>query len=448
MTQPNNEGRSPKAQLAAGRIKARQKVPFLSHAIMSMVPKEAPGLNTMGVTKNWMLLWDPEWLLTLTLDEVAAVLVHEVSHLLRDHAGRCAAMAADHSLWNIAADMEINDDIALMQMPLPKRAVYPKTRGCKDGEVAESYYHQLRQHQPPKPQQQGKGDKGEGQEGDKKPDEGEGEGGQGQPKVAQGWCGSGGGKPLPNEGDDTDGNGNRVGRSDVEAAGIRRQTAEEIKKQSAKSQGSVPGGWQVWADTIIAPPKVNWAKELARNIRGDIAVQAGAVNYTMSRPSRRQGALGWGKGRPVLPTLRAPKPRVIVGLDTSGSMSGDAIERAAAEIAGILRTVKADVEFIACDSEIHTVTKIRSTKDFSKAFQGGGGTSFVPVFEHVDKMRSPGLFVFLTDGGGDAPAVQPSNIKNVIWVLCGRHKTMPYKQGGGHVDWGKFIEVNDDEVGR
>jgi len=138
MTQPNNEGRSPKAQLAAGRIKARQKVPFLSHAIMSMVPKEAPGLNTMGVTKNWMLLWDPEWLLTLTLDEVAAVLVHEVSHLLRDHAGRCAAMAADHSLWNIAADMEINDDIALMQMPLPKGAVYPKTCGCKDGEVAES----------------------------------------------------------------------------------------------------------------------------------------------------------------------------------------------------------------------------------------------------------------------------------------------------------------------
>lgn len=438
---------TPKQNLSAGRMLVRKAAPYFTHAVMSLIPKEAPGLGTMGVSKNWVLYWDPEWTAKLEPKQVMAVLIHEVSHVLRDHAGRRESMGAHPKLWNIAADCEINDDIKAMGLDLPHAdsCCFPEKFGLKDGDLAESYYQELRKNAKEiKTPGQGDG----GGQGD---DEGEGGGGQGDgdkdgPASGQGWCGSGAGRGLPDEPVEKDGKGNVMGRSEVDAKRIIGHTAKEIQKASAKGQGSVPAGWQVWADDILQPAKVPWGKELARQVRGAVAYQAGCVDYSYSRPSRRQAAYGYGVGRPVMPTLRAPKPRVGVALDTSGSMMGDAITQALSEIGGILKAVRAEVEFLACDCEVHEVQKVRTMADLQRAAKGGGGTSFVPVFEKLDEMRNPPqILVFCTDGCGDAPAQPPKNVPHVIWVLTGSHKQVPYVHSGTKpVSWGKIIEVDDD----
>lgn len=443
---------TPQNLLATGRIIAKQKAPYMASAIFALIPKEMPGLATMAVTERGVLLWDPEWLKTLTPDQVGWVLLHEASHLLRDHCKRCKTYAADPRLWNIAADAEINDDIREMHGNLPDGAIYPELLGCEKGGVAETYYGALRKQAQPKQGSEGSGE-GQGEDGDGSGG-GKGKGGEkeqqgkdskdgkdGKPSPAGGWCGSGAGRKVP--GEPEDGTGGGPGRSHADLQRVRLQVAEAVRAESAKGQGNVPAGLRVWADGLLKPAKVPWRQLLARAIRGALAYQAGSVDYSYSRPARRQGAVGWGRGMPVLPTLRGPRPRVAVAIDTSGSMGRGEIERAASECAGILKATAADVALLACDAAVHTVTQLRHPRELAQALKGGGGTSFVPIFQTIAAMRdAPGILVILTDGGGDAPATPPKNIDRVIWVLVGSHKCRPFFHDASP-GFGTFVEVDE-----
>ena len=79
---------------------------------------------------------------------VAAVLLHEVGHLLRDHAGRAANLPTPrHQLaWNLAGDAEINDDLITAGVPLPEGCVTPAALGCPDGDLAETETRELELH--------------------------------------------------------------------------------------------------------------------------------------------------------------------------------------------------------------------------------------------------------------------------------------------------------------
>ena len=72
------------------------------------------------------------------------MLIHEVSHLLRDHESRRkSAAATDERLWNTAGDCEINDDLAAEGLPLPGDPPQPAKFGLDTGASAEVYYHRL-----------------------------------------------------------------------------------------------------------------------------------------------------------------------------------------------------------------------------------------------------------------------------------------------------------------
>ena len=67
----------------------------------------------MAVDRFWRLYYNESWLATHSVEENAALLIHEVSHLLRDHEARKKSAAVRNArLWNTAADCEINDDLA------------------------------------------------------------------------------------------------------------------------------------------------------------------------------------------------------------------------------------------------------------------------------------------------------------------------------------------------
>jgi len=199
---------------------------------------------------------------------------------------------------------------------------------------------------------------------------------------------------------------------------------------------------------MLKPSKIKWEQKLARAIRGAVAWTSGKSDYSYSRPSRRQSLVGFGAGKPILSTLRSPTPRIAVGVDTSGSMGTEGITRAASEIACILKAVRAEVEFIACDCKVHEQKKLRGIKDLEGAFKGGGGTSFVPAFEAVAAMKPvPNIFIFITDGQGDAPVDPPKGVK-VIWVLVGGSGCKPCagSWGGPEVTYGEFITVDESEA--
>jgi predicted metal-dependent peptidase len=227
----------------------------------------------------------------------------------------------------------------------------------------------------------------------------------------------------------------------------RRSAAQAVKDHAAQhGVGSVPDGWVEWADLQLAAPKVPWEQKLARAIKHAVGSRPGAVDLTWRRRSRLQGGLGFGVGAPVLRGTHAPIPRVGIGVDTSGSIGAEEINRAGSEIEAILKTVQADVDFMAADAAVQSDVRVRSLAQVVANLKGGGGTDFRPMFKRfAEKNPPPEMVVFITDGCGPAPATPPPYA--VIWVLVGAYRSRPQMYAGdkpvGECAWGEFIEVDD-----
>ncbi|MFC8981024.1 VWA-like domain-containing protein [Streptomyces sp. NPDC057411] len=181
----------------------------------------------------------------------------------------------------------------------------------------------------------------------------------------------------------------------MEAETLRRQTAQAVRAHQ-RSRGSVPAGWRRWAEEILEAT-VDWRKALTGAVREAAAWAGCAVDYTYRRPSRRTAALG---GRVVLPTLRRPLPRVATVVDTSGSVGGDDLAAALAEISGVLREVGIGgnrVAVLACDADVHAVARVTAVDQVELA--GGGGTDMtVGIRAALAAPERPQIVVVLTDG--------------------------------------------------
>lgn len=433
-------------KMAAARLFVVKQAPYFTSVLLSLVPREAPGLGTLGVTDRGVLLWDPAFVETVTVPQLGAVLAHEVGHVLRDHAGRRVSLMADPDAWNLAGDAEINDDLIDGGWELPHHPVLPKTLKMKDGLTAEEYYAKVKQMkeeaQAEEGDEEGQGESGE-EDGDSRSGKSKGKGKEEKPKgPCKGWCGSGAGRPLPGEPSE----GEEPGKSQSELERVRNEVAEAIKVAVAtKGQGTIPAGWQRWADERLQPAKIPWRQKLARLVRGAVAFKAGMVDMTYRKRSRRQAGVGYGPGAPILPAFHAPVPKVECWLDTSGSMGDKEIQRGLSEISGVLKATGADVIFGACDARVHARGCARRWQDLIPMVKGGGGTDFNPIFEEVSKpsrrFPRPDVLIFVTDGYGPAPKDPPIGM-TVIWVLVGAGV------GGGAATrpttWGEYIEITED----
>lgn len=98
--------------------------------------------------RNWRLYLDPEFVQTLDTPQLAALLVHEVGHLLRDHAERSdrVGVTLSTAAWaNMCQDAEINGETP--RLPLPGRPVLPGHVGVDAGTPWEIPYLQA-DHRP------------------------------------------------------------------------------------------------------------------------------------------------------------------------------------------------------------------------------------------------------------------------------------------------------------
>ncbi|MFC0041761.1 DUF2201 family putative metallopeptidase [Actinomadura rayongensis] len=358
-----------RTKLLAARYRAATDRPYLASALYSLTIVPTSDVPTMGVDRHWRCYVSPAFVAATPVPELAGVWIHEVAHLLRDHHGRAARLPAsaqgDPARINLAEDCEINDDLLADGLALPAGRVVPGDYGLPRGRLFEEYIAGI----PPQPHAH---DCGSGAHG-----------------VARPWERPDAGTP---------------GVGDVEAAALRRATAEAIRAHQ-RARGTVPGGWSRWAATVLEPV-VDWRRVLAGAVREAVAWAAGAVDYTYRRPSRRTAAL---RGV-VLPSLRRPLPRVAIVVDTSGSMGDDELAAALAEVTGVLREVGVRgnrVSVLACDADVRAVSRATSAADVTLA--GGGGTDMrVGVAAALAVPERPQVVIVLTDGLTPWPAEPPA----------------------------------------
>jgi len=447
---------SPREKLAAAIMRVVEPpvamAPYFGVVLRGLVRKEMPPEQeqmmiatgrkpTIGVTKDGIMYWSPKFVKETDVVMLAGVLIHEVMHCVLEHHARAEMLGiipeptADYLnnayIANIAMDLAINTELC-KNVKLPDFVQMPEKFDppLPPNKTFEEYYALLQQM---KQQQQAKAGK-DGKKGDGG-DESEGDG-KGKPGGAgSGWCGSCAGHPMP--GEPADGKKNEDGRSEADMARFRKQVAQDI--QGMKDRGTVPASLNRFADELLAPSKIDWRVKLARVLRGAVAYRAGQSDYTFSRMSRRQAGVGFGVGRPVIPSLHSPVPSVGVIVDTSGSVSEAGLAAAASEIQGILSAVGASVTVVAVDADVQNVKECKTIGDAIKSFKGGGGTIMTPGWLALEGMKNrPSVVVCLTDGaiGDGYPEVEPSWCKNIWVVIEGADEPC--------CPWGEFIHVESD----
>lgn len=340
----------------------------------------------MAADKFWRVYYDPEFVLANKLKPLMAVMLHELGHLIRGHHDRANALgvqAMNSKAWNVAGDLELNDDLekdpeidiagVSVDYVSPKKW---KPNPLPEEKAAEWYYNQL-------PEQ----------------------------KVTVMQCGSGAGGDK-GEWEVGDGAGAPDKVSKAEGKLIQKIVAESIERECAKNRGNVPGGWERWAKTL-GQPVVNWRQQLSALIRNRIASVYGNFDYSYQKPNRRQALYG----RLIVPAMVQPVPKLATVIDTSGSMSEKELSMALTEITGILQAVGVgEITNYVVDAEVHDGgTKIQKATDI--VLKGGGGTDMrLGIAKAIEDARGDlDVVIVLTDG--ETPWPEEETSTKIIAVL-------------------------------
>lgn len=344
----------------------------------------------IAATDGSNLLLNPATFFNYDLYERIFICVHEISHCIFDHIGSLwqwqktgevkypdgSRLPLDHAVMNMAMDYVINDMLINAQVGKYNKDWLHDTSLATDKDSVIDAYKKVYKQQ--------KGGKGNGN------------------------------NPNQQGFDQHLAPGSGNGQNPQQAADSR--SAQDWKAQvaaaaaSARAQGKLPAGLERLLGEVLEP-KVDWRE----HIKSLFARKLGSGAIDWRRPDRRlivrdiyaPGKSGFGCGT------------VVVGIDTSGSIGPKELDMFLAEVSGILEDLKPkNLYMMWCDAHVHRVDECDDVQDLNeiraKRAPGGGGTSFIPVFDEVAKMDlQPEALVYLTDGLGSFPAKAPNY--PVIW---------------------------------
>ena len=401
------------------------KEPFYAHFLSGIirevtdkVPTAAVGFKSgkiaLYVNENFFLK-ELKWSSDARKNERVAVIKHETLHIIFKHLFRMKTKDYDNKLFNIAADIVVNQLISPWK--LPDSAVtletFPELKLPPDKSV-EWYYEKLK-----KTASKDKEYKKSLQEIFDKMD-------------ASGGGGLGGNDLGGEEGSREKGKyhsdhrmwgENESFSMEVVETEVDRMIIQARDRTPIKDHGTIPLGIQELIKNIVEKrnPQINWKRALkifsstSRKTR---------VYHTLKRVSKRFGT------RPGIKIKRFQK--LAVAIDTSGSINIDDFNDFFGEIHSMWR-FGAEIDVLECDAEVQKKYSYRGR--IPEFIHGGGGTSFDPVFEHIKSNRFERYdgCIYLTDGYAPEPTIKPPC--KVFWCIT--------KDGeiGPHLKFGRVVKM-------
>ena len=332
--------------------------PFIGTIALNMPFVFDESIKT-AATNGKRVAFNPEFVDSLTDEEVKFLVAHECMHPMLEHNYRRGERQPRR--WNMAADYVINkllvdDSIGRM----PKLGLHDPNIYNAGGGTSEGIYNIL-------------------------PEQDEDSGADG----------------LMDDCEDGDGGPAEQGQQQAEWKVKVAQAA-----QAAKMMGKMSANMQRLVDQVLQP-KVDWRDVLQRFL-----VKARTDQRSFSRFNRRFIAQGL-----YLPSVSGEQMgEIVFAVDCSGSITQDTINQFAAEISIVKDDLMpARIHVLYFDSEVSHVESYEQHDDLDIKPHGGGGTDFAPVFDKIIELGlDPVAIVFLTDlccySFGDQPDAP------VLWV--------------------------------
>lgn len=354
-------------RISASLLRMRAREPFF--ATLSLHARFVPDSSIpTACTDGRDVRYNPHFLEPLSDPELDAILLHEVLHAALLHIARRGER--EPVRWNLAADIVVNGVVA-------SRPGYELPRGTlREPELehlsVEEIYELL----------------------------------EARPETRCEVC------LQPRIGPGEPGWRKRVLEMEAYWRNALRK-AETVAR--ASGQGSLPAGFERWVSE--ASPQLSWRALLWRYLV--------RTPHDFTGFDRRFVHQGW-----YLDALDGERVEVCVAIDTSGSISNPQLSAFLGELRGILGSyphLKAELYY--ADAALYGPWSLERS-DLPPPPVGGGGTSFVPVFEALHSASSETVCVYLTDGFGTFPEEVPR--QSVLWVVT---------PGGRRADAFPFGEV-------
>ena len=397
------------------------KEPFFNHLLSGIVRVVTEKVPTAAVSfsgsKIQLLVNESFFLKDLrSQTNRVAVVKHEALHLLFKHLFRMDLEKYDRALFNIAADLVVNQFIGSWK--LPDSAVTLSTfpdLGLETNQTVEWYYEQLKDLQ-----DSGSGGLG----GSAVAGDGSGNGSSSAPRSAEALS-----KILgkPNHSDHSFWGTPKGIEEQVHARAaeteLERLIIQARERTPVKDHGTIPGVINDLIDSMVESrkPKVDWRRVLR------IFASTSRRTYifsTIHRVSKRYGT------RPGTKVKHLQK--IAVAIDTSGSVSDSDLSKFFAEIDAMYRQ-GAEIKVIECDAEVQRTYNYNGHLPTEVA--GRGGTVFDPVFTFLRSNRLTRYdgCIYLTDGDASEPTIRPPC--PLLWVITANGTT------GDHLKFGRIIKL-------
>jgi len=328
-----------------------------------------------------------------SIPEQSGLIIHELQHLYKDHIKQTQAkqieaisntlgIQPNYMMANIAMDCEINPGISELVNSKklgPKAGKKGKYKGCypedfkmypNDSWV--NYYAQLKSQGKIKPQ----------------PKDGEGD--------------------LNGPHQDHE----YFGESTKDSKMMNEVMANAAKRAKTLSAGNVPREIEKFLIDYEASKQIPWNLVLRQFMQSLVDVK---TKNTWKKVNRRF------KGK--LPGVKKlPRLDLLIGIDSSGSVSDKDLKAFYAEVDSINSTGMVTIDIAVFDTDIH------QREEYKKGFEAkricGGGTSFEGVHKLAIEERFKGV-VYLTDGYATFPNKDEVTYK-CLWVINNDQVKPPY----------------------
>jgi predicted metal-dependent peptidase len=406
-------------KLSAARTRLILDKPFLGALVLRLPMLQAdPGWCRTTATDARAFYYNADFIDTLSLEQTQFVLAHEALHCALSHFAR--RLHRDKYRWDIACDLAINPLLIAEQLePCPgalhlvefegmtAEEIYPCIAESEQMETHDQHVYDDQAEANPRGSPGGGGDRPNDGPAPERADP--------QPQARRTGSDSGvsptaATQPAP------------LSPTEQERLAVQWTQRLAGAHQQALQAGRMGGELGRMIGHLLQP-RIPWRMLLAKYMTA-----TAREDYNWARPSRREGDA-------ILPSLRSSELRVVVGLDTSGSISDEEMRQFISEIDAIKGQAHAHITLLACDAALAAdgpwIVEPWEQLRLPRAFTGGGDTDFRPVFEWVEQHHARcDLLIYFTDAQGAFPNHEPA--LPVIWLVKGK----------AEIPWGQRIQLN------
>ena len=396
---------SAREKLVTARIGLLLRAPFFGNLATRMGLIKADEWCPTAATDGRRFYYNSEFVNSLPLKQLEFLVGHEVLHAVYDHMGRRGNR--DPKLWNIADDYCVNWDLVEQRVgdKIPVALYDSKYKGMSAEEVYDDLYANADKINVDQLMKQLLDEHLDGDQGDGEGEEGDKKGGNGRPKL-----------------------------SEQEKKEIRDEIKEAVLAAAqASGAGNLPGGVKRMIKDLVEPV-MDWRELLQQQIESTIK-----SDFTWARPSRRSWHID-----AVMPGMKPGEQiDVVIGIDTSGSITDKDLKVFLSEIKGIMEAYdEYKITVMGWDTEVHNVGEFTSDsiEDISN-FEpgGGGGTDPHCVWNYLQENNiEPKKLIMFTDFCFFGWS--PNDVEqycDTVWIIKGNKSAEP--------EFGVFAHYEDAE---